>query len=358
MPPPCFEHNQYVIHSLQLQRLDSTHSPAHLPLPSPLSPPPPPLPPQLGIPTAKQVFKKHGDLSLSVPAPLGASIPLSFQWAPYMHSIYSSFHNRTRSNQEEMHDNAWGHARRPLGDMLGGSLGDLRGAAAAPIIVMHAGLWDLLHVQSQETFRSELARLRALLFAFRTEKTSAGGSHDLVNGNSLNGNPVKGFRPAPYPVVVWIETSRVVDHRLASPDKRAHMNEAKVKAQRGLVRESGILELVDFSIDGWELTEGRETVDGVHYTERTYDSFIQVFANGLAQVAQAGGQGGQRGGSASGNKARQSTKTSPSSSTFSFLLGSSHNGIGTNPALGLLIMVLGATMLYTFDAFAVRSCIS
>ena len=283
-----------------------------------------------------------------MPAPLGASIPLSFQWAPYMHSLYSSLHSRTQHNQEEIHDNFWGHARRPLGDR--------RGAAAAPIIVMHAGLWDLLHVQSQETFRSELARLRALLLAFRTEKTSAGDSHNPANGNVLNGNPVKGFRPAPpSPVVVWIETSRVVDHRLASPDKRAHMNEAKVEAQRGLVRGSGILELVDFSIDGWELTEGRETVDGVHYTERTYDSFIQVFANGLAQVAQAGVQGGKRGGSASGNKARKQTETSPSSSTFSFLLGSSHNGIGTNPALGLLIMVLGTTMLYTFDAFAVRS---
>ena len=236
---------------------------------------------------------------------------LAFVWAPFLKSVSSTFLNQSRLELKSPSENT-------------------------PIIVMHAGLWDLLHIHDSKIFHHELEQLRIHLIQMRKQASA-------VNS---------GFRQRA-PTIVWIETSRVVDRKLATPEKRTHMSLAKVAAQRELVRGSGILDLVDFSIDGWQLTDGRESLDGVHYTERTYGSLVQIFANGLAQVGRKRGKFTSSMAQRTGNTGTMAL-TATSAQPYDFLFGTSHGGIGINPVLGLLLVILGATMLYTFDAFAVR----
>ena len=224
---------------------------------------------------------RHADISLALPSELGGG-KLRFLWAPYAANLTHRL-DKMATASKKMPD----------------------------VLIMSAGLWDALWVRninsfkylslqlqsrtSKQRFVEAMARREGQPSELADHITKADGSLIRKRVGADMGRPV-------LPLMLWIDATAVVDERLASATKRAHMHDAIVQRHysfhgvngnappgiRPLVSPGKYDSGVDGIIEGRAITAGRESdsVDGVHYEDVVYDVMAQILLN---QIRSAGG---------------------------------------------------------------------
>ena len=119
-------------------------------------------------------------------------------------------------------------------------------------VLLSFGLWDTLH----ETPPAEV-------------DAALGGIAEALAGRE------GAFR-------AWLVPTAVVDGKLLTEEKRAHMTEAAVAAARAQARGSALPRAVDVVLDGAAVTQGlaARSEDGVHYDDGVYAALVQMGSNG------------------------------------------------------------------------------
>jgi hypothetical protein len=128
---------------------------------------------------------------------------------------------------------------------------------------------------------------------------------------------------------IWLQPTTVVTERLVSDEKRAYMNEAVIQQSRAAFAASPAAPLFDTVIDGTKATASKlfKPVDGIHYTDDVYQVLAHMVSNGYTAHFPALASPAQK------------TYTPKPTGSMSF------------PALGAVILALGAIMLFTMDSF-------
>lgn len=168
---------------------------------------------------------KHEDLRFEVE---GTGPSVAFHWRPYAKEVQAQLAQ-------------WGAT----------------GATGRPdVAVLSFGLWDTLH----ETPASEVG-------------AAVGGIAEAVAQG-------KAGRPGAF--TAWLVPTAVVDGKLLTEEKRAHMTDAQVEAAaRGPARASALPGAVDVVLEGGAVTKGLDarSEDGVHYDDGVYEALVQMGSN-------------------------------------------------------------------------------
>ena len=174
----------------------------------------------LGFPLAKY----HSDLSYKNASSGGN---LYFNWAPYI----ANLSNSTLVQSSFLTSNT--------------------------ILLIGNGPWDALHTRSVEQYTNELRSMRKELCRW----------HGKVDS------------------MLWLTFGNIVDSKLLTAEKRTWLNSDRAKQYRRAVHQSGVLKCFKAVVDMETITRGRamDTMDGIHYSERTYTVAAQVFLNVLSQ---------------------------------------------------------------------------
>ncbi|CAN0169434.1 unnamed protein product [Ascophyllum nodosum] len=220
--------------------------------------------------------EKHADFSWE--ASDGSGTRFEFLWAPLAHDLT----NRVST-------------------VYDGELPD--------VLMMGGGLWDALYSRDVEEYMEATSSLQ-----------------DVVNGDHGVDQPAK----------MWVTMTNVVTDRLATEEKKTWLTEQNLAAYRGVLESSGLLQDVDGVIDGIKLTTGqrRESYDGVHYSDLTYDAFAQVAVNLVAHLENTGTIGAAR------------VTPTPSAKPFVKEIV----GMGS-VLLGLVVVFLASVMVLSRDAY-------
>jgi len=160
-------------------------------------------------------------------------VMLDFKWAPYSDDLVGALQNITAisSKAEQWPD----------------------------LVVAGGGPWDRLHRYTDESEREkrkqELVQLAKALQAL-------------------------GSKSVP---LVWTVPTTINSWALMTEEKRLNIPEEEMVAVRELYKEQGILESVDFVLDGPSFTVDRvaESHDGVHYPLDVYDAGAQILCNAM-----------------------------------------------------------------------------
>jgi hypothetical protein len=222
---------------------------------------------------------RHADISMVLPPQLGGG-NLRFLWAPYAANLTTRF-DKLVSSSKKMPD----------------------------VVVMGAGLWDALWVRDPVAFKRHALQLQSSKqkqrFVDGIARRQGSKSDILKRVESGKGDlnrrranlDVSGIA---LPLFMWLDTTAVVDERLAAAPKREHMRDAIVERQYSYHGVNGNavkfrtqlpLYKPDNGLDGViearAVTAGREfdSVDGVHYVDVVYDVLAQVLLN---QIRSAG----------------------------------------------------------------------
>eukprot|EP00903_Cladosiphon_okamuranus_P018236 g16775.t1 len=188
-------------------------------------------------------------------------------------------------------------------------------AKTADVVLIGGGLWDALHGEGDlEGYKQGISAVREKIAA---AERSAGGN---------------------VPATLWVTMTTVINDRLPTEEKRMWLTEPKLAAYREIVESSGIYGDVDGVIDGEKLTSGqrRESYDGVHYSDLTYDAFAQVAVNIITHLERSGTIG----------VVQSPPDASPDAKPFVKDIW----GMG-NASLGLMVLFLATVMVLTRDAF-------
>lgn len=172
-------------------------------------------------------------------------IVFDFVWAPYVANITNAL--KDASNQ--------------------GVLPDL--------IVLGAGLWDMLHITNDTDYVQGLSELREAITATRQ-------SVALMKSGAVETQDV--------PHVFWVNIPTLIPHLLNTEAKRTRMTTKKCWAYNEAVQRSRILypEGPAMLIDMRNLSSrcGEEcTADGMHYNDAVYQAAAQIALNALKMSA-------------------------------------------------------------------------
>lgn len=148
------------------------------------------------------------------------------------------------------------YAREVQAQLAQWSAGGVKSQPQAALLSF--GLWDTLH----ETPVDEVAAAVEGIAEALRERRQAGG---------------EGFR-------AWLLPTTVVDTKLLTEEKRAHMTEAQVAAMRESMKGSALPGAVDVVLDGAKVTQGlaARSEDGVHYDDGVYATLVQMGSNAYA----------------------------------------------------------------------------
>jgi hypothetical protein len=316
---------------------------------------------------------KHEDLRFELEG-AGAGTSVAFYWRPYAKEVQAQLAQ-------------W--AATPGGGVQPDAL------------LLSFGLWDTLH----ETASAEVdGALKGIAEAVGRASVSSPASAAAAAAAAGRG------------FTAWLVPTAIVDDKLLTEEKRAHMTEKHVAAARAQARASPLVGAVDVVLDGAKVTQGlaARSEDGVHYDDGVYAALVQMGSNAyeaflrareeqqqppqedkggkhrwqrqrrqrrrslvVEDVADweeweacAGGDGGDEvgathrvlkttssGTSDGGKKAKSSTSTSTSTSTSSSSSSSSSSskeidGSMSSPWHGAFLLVVVALMLLTMDPYA------
>ncbi len=193
----------------------------------------------------------------------------------------------------------------PLASDLVEKLGDVSSNPDfVDFIVVGDGLWDCLHNHDKfESFEEDIMKVDALLNEIKSSRGSG---------------------------IVWMAPTTINDERLLSEEKRVHLTESKVKVYRdaglSIMDSRGAFDLI---FDSSRLTKPKieDSYDGVHYSEKIYDICVQIIIQSMDWGLPA------RGGL--------------DDSTFT----PNKPGKMANAKLGLMMLVICAIGLFTFDGY-------
>ncbi|KAK9825359.1 hypothetical protein WJX81_003344 [Elliptochloris bilobata] len=179
---------------------------------------------------AQQIVFGHRDFEYVLPG----SIKATFLWAPYAPNLTAHF-------------KAWDD-----------------GLAAPDAFVLSAGLWHMLHISDVQDFAQELVQLKLSATSFLAKAVQA-------------------------PPVSYCSISEVYPPKLKTEDKREHLTPARVDAYNLAIANNDVLYPSGpfHMLDIHRLTQGCGpdcTHDGLHYSNATYDTAVQVWANTLRSL--------------------------------------------------------------------------
>lgn len=192
------------------------------------------------------LFKRHSDYSVMVEE---IGMKLDFVWAPYV------------SNLTEL--------------ML-----RYKGSKDFPdILMMGAGLWDMLHVNNASDFGVSLRVLRDNVLALLPVSSSLDS-----NGG---GDGVGESKPTHLLHLFWVGMPTLITSMLNTAEKREKMSTTMCSSYENELNGSNLLRqfggpLLKLDIGSLsELCGPRCTSDGMHYDEVVYDSALQIMFNAL-----------------------------------------------------------------------------
>ncbi|CAM9317992.1 unnamed protein product [Scytosiphon promiscuus] len=207
----------------------------------------------------------------------------------------------------------------PLVEDLNARVSETFDQKEADVVLIGGGLWDALNGEGDlQGYESGISSL-----------------HDKVVAEGSSDSDV-------VPAVLWVSMTTIINDRLTDERKKLWLTEPKLAAYRDIVLSSGIYHDVEGVIDGVKLTSGqqRESYDGVHYSDLTYDAFAQVAVNIITHLERTGTIG---------------VPDDPDGGTPAKDI----SGMG-NVLLGLMVLLLASVMVLSRDAFhgAVRLALS
>ena len=220
---------------------------------------------------------RHADISMNLPHNGGGG-SLRFLWAPFAANLTSRL-NKMASNSTKMPE----------------------------VLIMCAGLWDALWVHDPNAFKKSVMNLQSLRQKQHFVDGMArrrGRESELMkimrnkNEGAFERNGGEDAeRTLQLPLMIWMDTTVVVDKRLATASKRAHMhdfiirrfysyhgaNSDKTVSRTTLNYPNGI----DGVIEARAVTVGRDvdSVDGVHYSDVVYDVLAQILLNQIRSAS-------------------------------------------------------------------------
>ncbi len=128
-------------------------------------------------------------------------------------------------------------------------------------VLLSFGLWDTLHETPPELYEDSLQKLGSSL-------------------GKLGGETKPVFK-------AWLVPTTIVDAKLLTEEKKAHMTEAQVGLLRHKTLHSELAGSVNALLDGPRVTDGldKRSEDGVHYDDSVYAALVQIGANAYATFA-------------------------------------------------------------------------
>ncbi|KAL3624305.1 hypothetical protein CASFOL_033121 [Castilleja foliolosa] len=191
------------------------------------------------------LFKRHSDYSIMVEE---IGMKLDFIWAPYVSNLteLTSLFKRNKNFPD--------------------------------VMVMGAGLWDMLHINNASDYGSSLRVLRDNIFALLPVSSNSGRDGELLLNEPKSGRLLHLF---------WVGMPTLISSMLNTDAKREKMTglmcdsyDNELKQSRILRRSGGpVLNLYIRLLSG--LCGARCTSDGMHYDGAVYDAAVQIMMNVL-----------------------------------------------------------------------------
>ncbi|CAN0897398.1 Protein ALTERED XYLOGLUCAN 9 [Linum grandiflorum] len=173
-----------------------------------------------------ELFRRHSDYAIVVEE---IGMKLDFFWAPYVVNLTDMMmefkQNRTYPD----------------------------------VLVMGAGLWDMLHVTNASRYSVDLKSLVSLL------------------PNSLVRSPHLFWLPLPTLINGMLNTE---EKKEKMSDEMLHAYDKSLRGSRVLRRYGGPVQLLDIQSLSWNCGP-RCTVDGMHYDGAVYEAAVQILLNAL-----------------------------------------------------------------------------
>jgi len=228
--------------------------------------------------------KAHADLSQVV----SPTLTTRFIWAPYVANITST-------------------------------LSQMKATKTVPdVLVVGAGLWDVLYVRDNDKAKSDIRHLKSALQGVQVLPPAP---------KKTAGAPAAGAVRQRPPIVAWVPPLTIIDKDLRTDDKKEFMTEAKVSEFRHIADSAGFSDAVSFTIRPQSVCEGFSGMgDGVHYQQGTYHVLAQIIANGVKVIA-------------------------PPPPVTSGTYKPKATGPMSFPVDGFCMVVVAAIMLFTMDSF-------
>lgn len=178
----------------------------------------------------QKIVYGHQDFEYMLPGKIKAS----FLWAPYAENLTSHLYG-------------WRNVTSP-----------------PHFVVLSSGLWHMLHITDADDFVHRTENLKKAALALTESQPPAWRA----------------------PLLAMFSITEVYPPRLKTDEKRQHLTLALVDAYNEIIGDSGILAPAGpvFLIDVHRLTKGCGptcTLDGLHYSNTTYDAAVQILANNL-----------------------------------------------------------------------------
>lgn len=191
----------------------------------------------------EDLFKRHSDYSIMVDE---IGMKLDFVWAPYAANLTELMVRLKRSK----------------------SLPD--------VLLMGAGLWDMLHVNNATDFGVSLKILRDHVLALLPVSSNL----------DFNGGRVRESKPS-FLHIFWVGMPTLITSMLNTNEKREKMTtevcnsyDTELNGSKILRQSGGPLLKLDMRLLS-DLCGTHCTADGMHYNGAVYDSAIQIMLNAL-----------------------------------------------------------------------------
>ncbi|XP_074334708.1 protein ALTERED XYLOGLUCAN 9 [Apium graveolens] len=189
------------------------------------------------------LFKRHSNYQAVID---GIGLKLDFLWAPYARNL-------TEIIMEFM-----GNKTYP------------------DVLVIGAGLWDMLRITNSTEYGSSLQQLNTYLV-----------SSLPVSPEYRTSDPITGTVPVPTPHFFWLGSPTLINRMLNTEEKKVKMTDAMYAAyeremyQSKLLRQSGgPAFLLDIKLLSQKCGD-RCTEDGMHYNNAVYETAVHIMLNAL-----------------------------------------------------------------------------